>query len=868
MEVFASAQSADRLSEALAGLGGALRATATVELAWHLRQRDTARAISLAQEAGRLLGELPAAQRAVPSARLLLVRAECALLDGRPDEALALAAQGEREFRALADAEGLGDAAWLRARIHEASGNREQELAGYKEAIETYAAAGLTNRAGHVRAAALMASGFADSAAVTAEVAAIRLDCGPVDAALETHLRFVEGVAAFQRGAFLDAVPVFDAVAAAAAAEGMIEQSLRAELGLASALSNLGDKEACCANCEKALARARTLGWPRAIAHALANFGRQLADAGQPERGVELLGEALARLQGQPRSRAFAIATYYLGDACLAMGDLAQALREIELAERLMTDLGSQPEIACLRAIAAQALCRLGRPEEALAKASSGLELARRTKSLLWEVEALRSLAEIHATHRVAGEDGTHDPRASLRFLEEAVAVVERIGGHHEKSQLLAEVARAHEAAGDLARALAAERAARDEQIKEEHRRARNILLLAQVRYESERQRLEVEHHRRLAEAEGERAAALETALGTLEQLRRIGQDITTHLAIPDMLRALERHLNPLAQATFIGVYLLDAAGARLRRHAIERGRLLPERDIPLADPESHAARVAREGIELYLDRDEAGLRGPRVPGTEATRSLWYGPLAVEDALLGVFTVQASTVRAYGEREKLVFRTVSGYAAVALANARTHGELAEKHRQLARTEAEMRRLATLDPLTGLANRRRFMEAARAEMERARRYGGAVGLIMADLDRFKTVNDTIGHGAGDVLIAAVAKVLAAQQRPNDIVGRVGGEEFALVLPAADLAATASVAGRIRAAVEALRIDWEGRSMRATMSLGCACLAGPADGAGDPAAELGRLMRVADAALYEAKAAGRNRVVTAGPGAVID
>src|SRR5262249_44730053 len=136
------------------------------------------------------------------------------------------------------------------------------------------------------------------------------------------------------------------------------------------------------------------------------------------------------------------------------------------------------------------------------------------------------------------------------------------------------------------------------------------------------------------------------------------------------------------------------------------------------------------------------------------TRSLWFGPLTLNDELLGVLTVQSSSLRAYAEREKLVFRTLCGYVAVAFANARTHGELEENHRQLLKTEADMRRLATIDPLTGLANRRQFFALAGNELARTQRYGGALGIVMADLDRFKAVNDLSGHGAGDALIAAV------------------------------------------------------------------------------------------------------------------
>ncbi len=268
------------------------------------------------------------------------------------------------------------------------------------------------------------------------------------------------------------------------------------------------------------------------------------------------------------------------------------------------------------------------------------------------------------------------------------------------------------------------------------------------------------------------------------------------------------------------------------------------------------------------MEADEA-IPGAQIPGTGVKRSLWFGPLMLNDELLGVLTVQSSAPGAYAEREKLVFRTLCGYVAVAFANARTHGELEEKHRQLLKTEADMRRLATLDPLTGLANRRQFFALAENEISRARRYGGAVGIVMADLDRFKSVNDLCGHGAGDALIAAVGEELRLQQRPHDVAARMGGEEFALVLPGADLEACTAAAERVRVAIEQLSIEYEGERVRATMSLGCAAVP-DVRSAGDEASEevLARLLREADAALYEAKRLGRNRVEAASQRAARD
>jgi diguanylate cyclase (GGDEF)-like protein len=853
MQLYATNDDIARLEDALLGLAGPARAGTLVQLAWHLRQRDIHRAVILAKEAeSQAVGAGPSIQM-----WLLLTRAECALHGAQLDLADKLAAQASTQ--ALDDVSS-GDAAHLRARIREARGQRDDELAFRHKAIEFHRASGDRERYAHARAALLLSAGFGDPVHLGEELRAIRAEFPEPSRALSAHFEFVDGIAAFQRGAFLDAVPILAKAHAECDAAGLIEQSLRAGLGLASAYSNLGDREACCNLCESLLARTRLLGWPRMVSHALANLARQLADSGEAQNAVELLHEARELIADQPRSRGFAIATYYLGDALLALGKNDEALQYLKHSEDLMRDLGAKPEIACLQAVEAQALSRLGRPEQALARAESALAIARESKARLWEVEALRSLAEIHATHCIAAPDGTRAEALPVRLLDEALAVVKSIGGHHEKSQLYAEIARAHEANGDIAAALSAERTARAEQTAEAHIRAANIALLAQVRYQTEQQRLEVQHQHSLLEAEAARAKELEASLETLAHLGHIGQQITARHDVESILNALQRHVGNMADMHYIGVSLLNKDGTALRRRGLENGQPIADVEFPLNDPASIAARCARERREILIEREEGELATSNIPGTLPSWTLWFGPLIAQDKLLGVLTIQSRKVRAYGERELLVFRTLSAYAAVALANAEVYRELEAANARLRMAEAELRALATTDSLTGIPNRRSFLAGAEAELERSRRTGKLPALILGDLDSFKKINDTLGHPAGDMVLTAVAVLLATLKRNIDTVGRMGGEEFALLLPESDLEAAIAAAERLRQAIEDAPLMWEGRHVSVTMSFGCAVLAreGPIDMS--PAEMLfEELFKLADQALYDAKHQGRNRIV---------
>jgi diguanylate cyclase (GGDEF)-like protein len=183
-------------------------------------------------------------------------------------------------------------------------------------------------------------------------------------------------------------------------------------------------------------------------------------------------------------------------------------------------------------------------------------------------------------------------------------------------------------------------------------------------------------------------------------------------------------------------------------------------------------------------------------------------------------------------------------------------EIDRAEQALVRANQELAELSSLDPLTGLANRRELDACLARECARAARAGETIALLLCDVDAFKAYNDTYGHPAGDACLQRVAEVLGTiARRAGDLVARYGGEEFALVLPATDVDAAVALAEQARAATMALEL-MHGRSPAAevvTISIGVAYARG--DEPPDPEALLLR----ADAALYSAKRTGRNRVV---------
>ncbi|WP_028139072.1 sensor domain-containing diguanylate cyclase [Bradyrhizobium japonicum] len=166
--------------------------------------------------------------------------------------------------------------------------------------------------------------------------------------------------------------------------------------------------------------------------------------------------------------------------------------------------------------------------------------------------------------------------------------------------------------------------------------------------------------------------------------------------------------------------------------------------------------------------------------------------------------------------------------------------------------AMLETLATTDPLTGLYNRRHFLESLDAEWSRFQRYYRSVSVLMLDIDHFKSVNDRYGHAVGDAAIRAVAAACLDGKRKSDIVGRLGGEEFAVLLPETSLSRARTVADRIRKRVMGAQIVAGEIRFGVTVSIGIAEATVSMSG-------IDALMGAADHALYQAKAEGRNRCV---------
>lgn len=274
--------------------------------------------------------------------------------------------------------------------------------------------------------------------------------------------------------------------------------------------------------------------------------------------------------------------------------------------------------------------------------------------------------------------------------------------------------------------------------------------------------------------------------------------------------------------------------------------RLVPD-PVLVVDPQGRLVDWNPAALELFPGLAD---RGPGEPVATLVRDFegWEAALAPTQA-------QARAVLALGRTDPTWWAVTNSPVSDA------HGRLAARvfllHEQtdLVHRAEVYEHLALVDDLTGCLNRRAFVHQARAVVAGRAGRNEPVALISLDLDHFKAVNDTWGHGAGDAALKHAVTVWQAQLRTGDLLGRLGGEEFAVLLPGASRATAAGVAERLCTSLRTQPFRWEGRELSVTASLG---VAGAPD-AGTTTFEV--LLRNADAKMYEAKAAGRDRVVCA-------
>jgi diguanylate cyclase (GGDEF)-like protein len=318
-----------------------------------------------------------------------------------------------------------------------------------------------------------------------------------------------------------------------------------------------------------------------------------------------------------------------------------------------------------------------------------------------------------------------------------------------------------------------------------------------------------------------------------LEEIIDAAAGVLAAQSLQATLKAMAAALHPIVQFTSLAVYEADLDERQLRpvfaigRHVEETLAFSPPLDASIT------GKAFLRGRLVHLEPGHPWLGSYQLPGTPADEpeALIVAPLVAAGAPIGTLNVWREGREPSFEREEAqLIRRFATLAAMAYDNARRREQLSQ--------------LALTDDLTGLPNRRHFQERLSAELARVAREAVPVSLLLLDIDDFKSVNDTLGHPAGDAVLRDLAGVLRDGVRTADVACRTGGEEFAVILPAADEAEARHCAERL---LERIRIAGEVR-----VSAGIATA--PSDGR-----TVAALFQVADDRLLAAKAAGKDCLV---------
>ncbi len=355
--------------------------------------------------------------------------------------------------------------------------------------------------------------------------------------------------------------------------------------------------------------------------------------------------------------------------------------------------------------------------------------------------------------------------------------------------------------------------------------------------------RKQVQHDlQQLAQERGRALALLEKQAQQLNALQKATSSLLSTLELPVLMgQILDAAQEAIPAAEYARLGILEQPG--------NKSDLLGDNDtidarirhLPLFDPDVAELRALLDGrTRLIENPQEEPLLLATLENEEdrrAVRSAAIAPLVIGGQVFGALFLASSWPSAFDEATQNLLASLAATATAAIHNAILYSEI----RNLART----------DPLTGQFNRRTFFEVGQRELERSKRFGRLLSGIMLDVDRFKPVNDTYGHLAGDQVLIGIVERCCSVIRRVDILGRYGGDEFAILLPETDERLAKEIAERIRSVVFESPIATDAGPVTVSVSMGIAQ-------SNVETTELETLLNRADKALYQSKQDGRNKI----------
>jgi len=689
MEMFALDEEVARLEAALMSLSGPERVDALVPLAWHLRQRNARKALTLVDEAQSLLPHYPytKAERSRVCARICLVRGEVQWLFAKLDEAQQLATTALESYTQLEDWTGCADSHWLMAWIAIDNGKLAQCDIELEAAMKDAMRAGDPMRTDIAEAASARWAAFRNLHGARERWEERYRNQSPRHPGLQAWINDVLGIIAHSASDFGVAARDFMSQFEQAVATGQIRIAIIAATNTAEGFDRLNDHHEGLEWNKRGLDLARPTGWPRSIGACLMHMAETLRYLGRYDAAQAMLDEALETLEPLSSSRTYAIALQYLGDLALDRNDYVLALDAFTRLERRAQEMQQLDFQIDSHRGQAHALLFLDQAQAAYAAASAALKMSEEKGDGSRRIECLKVLATILSRYPELTPQPCAAASGALACLLQALDVAQTIAGYTVPSKLYDALSREYANLGDFANAYAMSLQAIASREKTHGQEVTNRAIALQVLHHTERAKAEGEYHRELAAAEARRAEVLHQTSATLELLSVIGREITAHLNAQAVFEAINRHVHGLLDVTAFAVYMTDAEGRGLDLvFGVEAGKQLQDHHIDLDDTVSISARCVRERSEILCDWSMPEKEPIYVADTMPTKTALFAPLVVGERVLGVMTVQSVLRHAYRDRERMIFRTICAYGAIALANADAYQQLQNAQQQLVSRE--------------------------------------------------------------------------------------------------------------------------------------------------------------------------------------
>lgn len=687
LEFFADDDEVERLEAQLAAAGEARTVNLLLPLAWQVRQRDPPRALTLADEVEIKLSSagLSGTEQSSALARLHLIRAEVHWLHGdlhlaQPPLDAALAS-----FAALGDAIGTGDGEWLAAFVCFGRGDPAQRDAFLLLAQDHYAAARDSTRLAAAQARFVFYAAFTDPVAARLQWQALSTSQLPEHPLVEGWMYAAEGVIEGLSGnLYAPARALLRGYESMSRCGGhMHAANCAANAG--SSFASLNDLASALKWGERALALARKVGSPAQTAGVcshIANALLLLKRPGEAQIRLQEAREALAHLPPAHPINVNVLAA--LAELALEVGDAVAALEWAEQCELRAIAARMREQQKTALCCQARALGHMGRPDEALSKVDAALVMGQEIGNTNWQMEALRVLAELHRQHPLPDPIDLRAPSAALHYLEQALALARGIEGFLLPPALLDEAAADYASVGEAKKAYALSVESKQALLRMHSREATDRAIAMQVQGEMELMQAEMANNRKLKQAENSRLAVLEQANATLEGLGTIGREITASLNAQAVFEALHRHVQGMLDAFAFLVYFVDTACEhQTLAFGIEGGQAIKPFARELG-ADSVDLRCIRERDAVVVAWASGAL--PPIHGTDECRSAMFAPLMVGERVLGILTIQSPRPGAYGEREVAIFKSLTAYGAIALANAQAMDSLKKTQSLLVQQE--------------------------------------------------------------------------------------------------------------------------------------------------------------------------------------